>query len=180
VRRGCNSLRGLRDPRVQCAVKPAGDRNRVVSGLSERHRLDPGTPWPGCVSLAGASPFALTRHSRTARGRSARPLHSRLGLMCCTRTVGPDVRLGWRNGTGLHTALGYSSPANLINNCHDEIRKASLVQLICPVRRERVPLSFGAGSPTEHGTNSPGCAGSGADAARLEGSGGNDLRAKGI
>src|SRR6185312_2087920 len=33
--------------------------------------------------------------------------------------------------------------------CHNEIRKASLVQLICPVRRKRVLLSFGAGSPTE-------------------------------
>jgi len=56
---------------------------------------------------------------------------------------------GCYNGTRLRTALGYSSPANLINNCHDQIRKASLVQLICPVRRERVLLSFGAGSPTE-------------------------------
>jgi hypothetical protein len=77
------------------------------------------------------------------------PSMSRLGLTCCTRTVGPNVRLGWCNGTGLHTALGYSSPANLINNCHDEIRKASLVQLICPVRRERATLFFGAAAPPE-------------------------------
>ena len=101
------------------------------------------------------------------------PSMSRLGLMCCTRTVGPDVRPGLRNGTVLHTAFGYSSPANLINNCHDEIRKASLIQLICPVRRERVPLSFGAGNPTGvMALASPGCAGSGAGLACLEGSGG--------
>src|SRR5690349_12931052 len=75
------------------------------------------------------------------------PSMSRLGLTCCTRTVGPDVRPGLRKGTGLHTALGYSCPANLINNCHDEIRKASLVQLICPVRREQVILALRSGQP---------------------------------
>lgn len=63
---------------------------------------------------------------------------------------------GCYNGTRLHTALGYSSPANLINNCHDQIRKASLVQLICPVRRERVPLSFGAGKPNGAWHEEPG------------------------
>ena len=87
---------------------------------------------------------------------------------------------GWRNGTGLHTALGYSNPANLINNCHDEIRKASLVQLICPVRRERAPLSFGAGNPTgAMALASPGFAGSGAVLLAWRVRAGNDLRAKG-
>src|SRR5690348_14885276 len=73
---------------------------------------------------------------------------SRPGLTCCTRTVGPNVRPGLVHpAPGLHTALGYSCPANLINNCHDEIRKASLVQLICPVRREQVILALRSGQP---------------------------------
>ena len=108
------------------------------------------------------------------------PSMSRLGLTCCTRTVGPDVRPGLRNGTGLHTALGYSNSANLINNRHDEIRKASLIQLICPVRRGAGTPVLRSGQPTgAMALASPGCAGSGADAACLEGSGGNDLRVKG-
>jgi hypothetical protein len=125
-------------------------------------------------------PYGLWRNARSELTLAADPhgpSMSRPGLTCCIRTVGPDVRPRLRNGTGLHTAFGYSSPANLINNCHDEIRKASLNQLICPVRRERAPLSFGAGTPTgAMALPSPGCAGSGADTACLEGSGGNDLR----
>ena len=91
-----------------------------------------GARWVTCICPRGL--YGLWRNARSELTRVADPRGpsmSRLGLTCCTRTVGPNVRLGWRNGTGLHTALGYSNPANLINNCHDEIRKASLVQLIC-------------------------------------------------
>ena len=76
------------------------------------------------ISRARGCPHPA-HHSGHRRGHHSVVRFARRGrLTCCTRPIGPNVRPWLRNGTGLHTALGYSSPANLMNNCHDEMQES--------------------------------------------------------